>query len=66
MQAIEDGDTGDRELATLAVPGHASRRVTFCEQPSDAPFTADTARMWLPDPELLAGTTLPPNFELDQ
>ena len=69
VQVIKDGDTvdlGDRELETLAVPGHAPHQVAFYDQTSDALFTADAAGMWLPDPELLTITTPPPNFDLDQ
>ena len=69
IRSLEDRDVidlGDRELQTVAVPGHAPHQVAFYEPTSDALFTADAAGMWLPDPGLLTVTTPPPNFDFDE
>lgn len=69
IRSIRDGDVidlGDRELQTIAVPGHAPHQVAFYDPTSDALFTGDAMGMWLPDPGLLTVTTPPPNFDFDR
>lgn len=69
LHPLEDGDLidlGDRALAVLATPGHASHHVALVDSRSGAVFTGDALGIHVPDLPVLRPATPPPEFDLDR
>jgi len=69
LRPLGDGDTidmGDRALAVLDTPGHASHHVALVDSRSGAVFTGDALGIHVPDLPVLRPATPPPDFELDR
>jgi glyoxylase-like metal-dependent hydrolase (beta-lactamase superfamily II) len=57
---------GDRELAVLDTPGHASHHVALVDSRTGAVFTGDALGIHVPDLPVLRPATPPPEFDLDR
>ena len=69
LRSLGDGDTiamGDRELAVLDTPGHASHHVGLIDSRTGAVFTGDAIGIHVPDLPVLRPATPPPDFDLDR
>jgi glyoxylase-like metal-dependent hydrolase (beta-lactamase superfamily II) len=69
IRALGDGDVievGDRSLAVLDTPGHASHHVALVDSRSGAIFTGDALGIHVPDLPVLRPATPPPDFDLDR
>jgi glyoxylase-like metal-dependent hydrolase (beta-lactamase superfamily II) len=69
LRPVHDGDTirmGDRELAVLDTPGHASHHVGLVDSRTGAVFTGDALGIHVPDLPVLRPATPPPDFDLEQ
>jgi glyoxylase-like metal-dependent hydrolase (beta-lactamase superfamily II) len=68
LRSLGDGDTiamGDRELAVLDTPGHASHHVGLVDSRTGAVFTGDAIGIHVPDLPVLRPATPPPDFDLE-
>ena len=69
LRSLGDGDTiamGDRELAVLDTPGHASHPVGLVDSRTGAVFTGDAIGIHVPDLPVLRPATPPPDFDLER
>ena len=69
LRSLGDGDTiamGDRELAVLDTPGHASHHVGLVDSRTGAVFTGDAIGIHVPDLPVLRPATPPPDFDLER
>ena len=69
IEALRDGDViemGDRSLAVLDTPGHASHHVALVDSRSGAVFTGDALGIHVPDLPVLRPATPPPEFDLER
>jgi glyoxylase-like metal-dependent hydrolase (beta-lactamase superfamily II) len=69
IRALRDGDViemGDRSLAVLDTPGHASHHVGLVDSRSGAVFTGDALGIHVPDLPALRPATPPPDFDLER
>jgi glyoxylase-like metal-dependent hydrolase (beta-lactamase superfamily II) len=69
LRPLRDGDTigmGDRELAVLDTPGHASHHVALVDPRTGAVFTGDAIGIHVPDLPVLRPATPPPDFDLER
>jgi glyoxylase-like metal-dependent hydrolase (beta-lactamase superfamily II) len=69
ITALHDGDVidmGDRTLAVLDTPGHASHHVALVDSRSGAVFTGDALGIHVPDLPVLRPATPPPEFDLER
>ena len=69
LRSLGDGDTivmGDRELAVLDTPGHASHHVGLLDSRTGAVFTGDAIGIHVPDLPVLRPATPPPDFDLER
>jgi glyoxylase-like metal-dependent hydrolase (beta-lactamase superfamily II) len=57
---------GDRELAVLDTPGHASHHVALRDSRTGAVFTGDALGIHVPDLPVLRPATPPPEFDLER
>jgi glyoxylase-like metal-dependent hydrolase (beta-lactamase superfamily II) len=57
---------GDRSLAVLDTPGHASHHVALVDSRSGAVFTGDALGIHVPDLPVLRPATPPPDFDLER
>jgi glyoxylase-like metal-dependent hydrolase (beta-lactamase superfamily II) len=69
LRPLADGDTigmGDRSLAVLDTPGHASHHVALVDSRTGAVFTGDAIGIHVPDLPVLRPATPPPDFDLER
>ena len=69
IEALRDGDVvrmGDRSLAALDTPGHASHHAALVDSRSGAVFTGDALGIHVPDLPVLRPATPPPEFDLER
>jgi glyoxylase-like metal-dependent hydrolase (beta-lactamase superfamily II) len=69
IEALRDGDRidiGDRSLAVLDTPGHASHHVALVDSRTGAVFTGDALGIHVPDLPVLRPATPPPEFDLER
>jgi glyoxylase-like metal-dependent hydrolase (beta-lactamase superfamily II) len=69
LRSLGDGDTihvGDRELAVLDTPGHASHHVALVDSRTGVVFTGDAIGIHVPDLPVLRPATPPPDFDLER
>jgi glyoxylase-like metal-dependent hydrolase (beta-lactamase superfamily II) len=69
LEALRDGDVidmGDRSLAVLDTPGHASHHVALVDSRTGAIFTGDALGIHVPDLPVLRPATPPPEFDLER
>jgi glyoxylase-like metal-dependent hydrolase (beta-lactamase superfamily II) len=69
VRPIRDGDEismGDRRLAVLETPGHASHHVALVDSDTGAVFTGDALGIHVPDLPVLRPATPPPEFDLER
>jgi glyoxylase-like metal-dependent hydrolase (beta-lactamase superfamily II) len=69
IEALRDGDViemGDRSLAVLDTPGHASHHVALVDSRTGAVFTGDALGIHVPDLPVLRPATPPPEFDLER
>jgi glyoxylase-like metal-dependent hydrolase (beta-lactamase superfamily II) len=69
VRPLRDTDViamGDRELAVLDTPGHASHHVALVDSRTGAVFTGDALGIHVPDLPVLRPATPPPEFNLDR
>ena len=69
IESLRDGDViemGDRSLAVLDTPGHASHHVALVDSRSGAVFTGDALGIHVPDLPVLRPATPPPEFDLER
>ena len=69
IRALRDGDVihmGDRSLAVLDTPGHASHHVALADARTGAVFTGDALGIHVPDLPVLRPATPPPDFDLER
>lgn len=69
VRPLRDGDTislGDRELAVLDTPGHASHHVALVDSRTGVVFTGDALGIHVPDLPVLRPATPPPEFDLER
>ncbi|HEX6400563.1 MAG TPA: MBL fold metallo-hydrolase [Actinomycetota bacterium] len=69
IEALLDGDVidmGDRSLAALDTPGHASHHVALVDSRTGAVFTGDALGIHVPDLPVLRPATPPPEFDLER
>ena len=69
LRPLRDGDTipmGDRTLAVLDTPGHASHHVALADDRTGAIFTGDAVGIHVPDLPVLRPATPPPDFDLER
>jgi glyoxylase-like metal-dependent hydrolase (beta-lactamase superfamily II) len=69
IRSLHDGDAiqmGDRSLAVLDTPGHASHHVALVDSRSGAVFTGDALGIHVPDLPVLRPATPPPDFDLER
>ena len=69
VRPLRDTDVialGDRELAVLDTPGHASHHVALVDSRTGAVFTGDALGIHVPDLPVLRPATPPPEFDLDR
>ena len=69
LRPLMDGDTiriGDRELAVLDTPGHASHHVALVDSRTGVVFTGDAIGIHVPDLPVLRPATPPPDFDLER
>jgi glyoxylase-like metal-dependent hydrolase (beta-lactamase superfamily II) len=69
LRSLGDGATiamGDRELAVLDTPGHASHHVALVDSRTGAVFTGDALGIHVPDLPVLRPATPPPDFDLER
>jgi glyoxylase-like metal-dependent hydrolase (beta-lactamase superfamily II) len=65
--AVADGETielGDRSLAVLYTPGHASHHVAFHDHRHDLAFTGDVAGIRIPPSQDVLPPTPPPDIDI--
>jgi glyoxylase-like metal-dependent hydrolase (beta-lactamase superfamily II) len=69
LRSLGDGDAiamGDRELAVLDTPGHASHHVGLVDSRTGTVFTGDAIGIHVPDLPVLRPATPPPDFDLER
>ena len=69
VRPLQDGDEiamGDRRLAVLETPGHASHHVALVDSRTGAVFTGDALGIHVPDLPVLRPATPPPEFDLER
>ena len=68
LRSLADGDIpmGDRTLAVLDTPGHASHHVALVDDRTGAIFTGDALGIHVPDLPVLRPATPPPDFDLER
>jgi glyoxylase-like metal-dependent hydrolase (beta-lactamase superfamily II) len=69
VRSLRDGDEitmGDRRLAVLETPGHASHHVALVDSDTGAVFTGDALGIHVPDLPVLRPATPPPEFDLER
>ncbi len=69
VRSLQDGDEiamGDRRLAVLDTPGHASHHVALVDSRTGAVFTGDALGIHVPDLPVLRPATPPPEFDLER
>jgi glyoxylase-like metal-dependent hydrolase (beta-lactamase superfamily II) len=69
VRPLRDGDEitmGDRRLAVLETPGHASHHVAIVDSDTGAVFTGDALGIHVPDLPVLRPATPPPEFDLER
>jgi glyoxylase-like metal-dependent hydrolase (beta-lactamase superfamily II) len=69
VRPLHDADLihmGDRELAVLDTPGHASHHVALVDSRTGAVFTGDALGIHVPDLPVLRPATPPPEFDLER
>jgi glyoxylase-like metal-dependent hydrolase (beta-lactamase superfamily II) len=69
LRSLADGDTipmGDRTLAVMDTPGHASHHVALVDDRTGAIFTGDALGIHVPDLPVLRPATPPPDFDLER
>jgi glyoxylase-like metal-dependent hydrolase (beta-lactamase superfamily II) len=69
LRALRDGATigmGDRELAVLDTPGHASHHVALVDSRTGVVFIGDALGIHVPDLPVLRPATPPPDFDLER
>jgi glyoxylase-like metal-dependent hydrolase (beta-lactamase superfamily II) len=69
VRPLRDADViamGDRELAVLDTPGHASHHVALVDSRTGAVFTGDALGIHVPDLPVLRPATPPPEFDLER
>ena len=69
VRPLQDGDEiamGDRRLAVLDTPGHASHHVALVDSRTGAVFTGDALGIHVPDLPVLRPATPPPEFDLER
>ena len=69
LTPVSDGDRvnlGDHALEVHHAPGHAPHQVVFRDPANDAVFTGDAAGIYVPEHDVVAPTTPPVNFDLEQ
>ena len=69
LRSLADGDDdpmGDRTLAVLDTPGHASHHVALVDDRTGAIFTGDALGIHVPDLPVLRPATPPPDFDLER
>ncbi|HEX5937716.1 MAG TPA: MBL fold metallo-hydrolase [Actinomycetota bacterium] len=69
LRSLGDGDTirmGDRELAVLDTPGHASHHLALVDSRTGVVFTGDALGIHVPDLPVLRPATPPPDFDLER
>jgi glyoxylase-like metal-dependent hydrolase (beta-lactamase superfamily II) len=69
LRSLADGDEipmGDRTLAVLDTPGHASHHVALVDDRTGAIFTGDALGIHVPDLPVLRPATPPPDFDLER
>ena len=69
VRSLHDADVirmGDRELAVLETPGHASHHVALVDSRTGAVFTGDALGIHVPDLPVLRPATPPPEFDLER
>jgi glyoxylase-like metal-dependent hydrolase (beta-lactamase superfamily II) len=69
VRSLHDLDVihlGDRELAVLDTPGHASHHVALVDSRTGAVFTGDALGIHVPDLPVLRPATPPPEFDLER
>src|SRR5947209_11025393 len=68
IRAVDEGDVvslGDRSLAVMYTPGHASHHVSLVESGTGALFTGDALGVHLPDVRVLQPATPPPDIDVE-
>ena len=69
VRSLSDGDVirmGDRKLAVLDTPGHASHHVALVDSRTGSVFTGDALGIHVPDLPVLRPATPPPEFDLER
>jgi glyoxylase-like metal-dependent hydrolase (beta-lactamase superfamily II) len=69
VRPLHDGDEiamGDRRVAVLDTPGHASHHVALVDSRTGAVFTGDALGIHVPDLPVLRPATPPPEFDLER
>jgi glyoxylase-like metal-dependent hydrolase (beta-lactamase superfamily II) len=68
LRSVEEGSVislGDRHLAVMYTPGHASHHVALVDSASGALFTGDALGIHLPEAGVLRPATPPPDIDVD-
>ena len=68
LRSIDEGDVidfGDRSLAVMYTPGHASHHVSLVDSETGAVFTGDALGVHLPDVRILQPATPPPDIDVE-
>jgi glyoxylase-like metal-dependent hydrolase (beta-lactamase superfamily II) len=68
IRPIDEGDVidfGDRSLAVMYTPGHASHHVSLVDSATGAVFTGDALGVHLPDVRVLQPATPPPDIDVE-